>query len=136
MTGTWHRICRVDEVESGQPVGKVVGGSGDGDHRVCVVKRPDGRFVAMPDRCPHRDIPLSEGLVKDGMLTCSGHFWRFDLTTGERSDLPEVRATLYPTRVVDGWVEASIPPPAPRRSMREWLLAQARGNPAPEIAEH
>jgi nitrite reductase (NADH) small subunit len=128
MSGHWHRICRVGEVESGQPVGRVVGGSDGGEHRVCVVRRPGGGFVAMPDRCPHRDIPLSRGLVRDGMLTCPGHFWRFDLTTGERSDLPEVRATLYPTRVTDGWVEASLPPPGPRRSMREWLLAQARAD--------
>jgi nitrite reductase/ring-hydroxylating ferredoxin subunit len=82
----------------------------------------------MLDRCPHRDIPLSRGLVKDGMVTCPGHFWRFDVTTGERSDLPEVRTTLFPTRVTDGWVEALLPPPAPRRSMREWLLAQARAD--------
>ena len=128
MSGQWHRICRVEEVEAGHPVGKVVGGSTDGDHQVCVVRRPGGGFVAMLDRCPHRDFPLSRGLVKDGMLTCPGHFWRFDVTTGERSDLPGIRTTLFPTRVADGWVEASLPPPAPRRSMREWLLAQARAD--------
>jgi nitrite reductase/ring-hydroxylating ferredoxin subunit len=128
MSEQWRRICRVEEVDAGHPVGRVVGSSDEGDHRICVVMRPGGEFVAMLDRCPHRDIPLSRGLVKDGMLTCPGHFWRFDLTTGERSDLPEMRATLYPTRVTDGWVEVSLPPPAPRRSMREWLLAQARAD--------
>lgn len=128
MTGRWHRICRVDEVDTGQPVGRIVGNAEEDDHRICVVMRPGGEFVAMLDRCPHRDIPLSRGLVKDGMLTCPGHFWRFDLTTGERTDLPEVHATIYPTRVHDGWVEASLPPPPPRQSVREWLLAQARAD--------
>lgn len=103
----------------------------DGDVPVCVVQVRDGDVVAILDRCPHRDIPLSRGLVKDGLLSCPGHFWRFDLTTGERSDLPEVRATLFPTRVTDGWVEVSLPPPAPRLSMREWLLAQARTHDGP-----
>lgn len=126
MTEQWRRVCRVDEVDAGQPVGRIVGTADDRDHRICVVKRPGGEFVTMLDRCPHRDIPLSRGLVKDGVLTCPGHFWRFDLGTGERSDLPGVRATLYPTRVVDGWVEALLPPPAPPRSIREWLLAEAR----------
>jgi nitrite reductase (NADH) small subunit len=126
MTGQWHRICRVDEVDTGHPVGRTVGTSDDGDRAICVVRRPGGEFVAMLDRCPHRDIPLSRGTVKDGMLTCPGHFWRFDLATGERSDLPEMRATVYPTRVTDGWLEVSLPPPAPRMSMREWLLAQGR----------
>lgn len=131
MTEQWRRVCRVEEVETGQPVARAVGGPDDVVARVCVVRGPGGEFLTMLDRCPHRDVPLSSGLVKDGMLTCPGHFWRFDLTTGERSDRPEVRATLYPTRVTDGWVEVSLPPPAPRRSMREWLLAQAHGDDGP-----
>ena len=126
MTSGWERICRVEEVEDGQPAGRVVGSSGQDPDRVCVVRRPSGDHVAMLDRCPHRDLPLSRGVVKDGLLTCAGHFWRFDLNTGERTDLPEQRATMYPTRVVDGWVEAFLPPPAPPRSIREWLLAEAR----------
>jgi nitrite reductase/ring-hydroxylating ferredoxin subunit len=134
MTARWERVCRVEEVEPGRPVGKVVGSSGEDRDRVCVARRPDGDYVALLDRCPHRNIQLSGGVVKDGLLTCPGHFWRFDLTTGERSDLPEVRATLYPTRVTDGWVEVSLPPPAPRRSMREWLLAQARADDGHGVA--
>ena len=34
------------------------------------------------------------------------------------------------SRVVDGWVEALMPAPAPRQSMREWLLSQARSHRA------
>lgn len=131
MTGRWERICRVAEVDEGHPVGRVVGSSGQDRDRVCVVRRPDGDCVALLDRCPHRDVQLSRGTVKDGLLTCPGHFWRFDLRTGERTDLPEQRTTMYPTRVVDGWVEALLPPPAPPRSMREWLLAEARRRPGP-----
>ncbi len=128
MSGRWQRICRVNEVDADHPVGKVVSDPDGGDHRVCVAVRRGGELVVMLDRCPHRDIPLSRGLVKDGVLTCPGHFWRFDLTTGERSDLPHVRVTFYPTRITGGWVEASLPPPAPRRSMREWLLSRARAD--------
>lgn len=128
MSGEWHRICRVERVEAGRPLARIVDRADGGDQRVCVVKGQGDEFVALLDRCPHRDIPLSGGLVKDGLLTCPGHFWRFDLMTGERSDLPEVRATVYPTRVTDGWVEALLPPPAPRPSMREWLLSEARAS--------
>ncbi|WP_161962479.1 alpha/beta fold hydrolase [Nocardioides speluncae] len=144
MTAAWEQVCRVEELVPGRPVGKVVGDSGQDRDRVCVVLTGEGEHVAMLDRCPHRDIALSGGIVKDGTLVCPGHFWRFDLLTGERTDLPDGGATLYPTRVVDGWVEAMVPPPEPRRSMREWLLAEARGrsnamesaNPAnPEIGE-
>lgn len=36
-----------------------------------------GQLVAAPDRCPHRESPLSIGVVVDGCLTCPYHGWRF-----------------------------------------------------------
>lgn len=120
-TGRWRRVCRVGEVPPGRPIGRAVGAD-----RVCVVVRGDGTYLAVLDRCPHRDVALSGGIVKTGELVCPGHFWRFDLETGERTDLPEQRLRTYPTRVVDGWVEALVPEPVPRLPMREWLLARAR----------
>lgn len=38
---------------------------------------PDGAVVAAPDRCPHREAPLSLGTVHDGCLTCCYHGWAF-----------------------------------------------------------
>lgn len=37
----------------------------------------DGSLVAAPDRCPHREAPLSIGPVADGTLTCIYHGWSF-----------------------------------------------------------
>ena len=40
---------------------------------------PDGAAVALEDRCPHRDVPLSMGsLQADGTLQCLYHGIRFD----------------------------------------------------------
>jgi nitrite reductase/ring-hydroxylating ferredoxin subunit len=85
----------------------------------------------MLDRCPHRDLRLSGGLVRDGLLTCPGHFWRFSLDDGRRTDLPTEQVSLYPTETDDqGWVWALVPVPAERVSIRQWLLEQARaGSP-------
>ncbi len=127
MIGGWERICRRDELVPGRPLGRVVGDSGQARDRVCVVLTGDGEPVAMLDRCPHRDLALSGGIVTDETLVCPGHFWRFELMTGRRTDLPTQAVTIYPTRVSDGWVEAWLPPVAPPQSMREWLLEQARG---------
>lgn len=38
----------------------------------------DGRVGAMVDRCPHRNVPLSLGRLRDGLLECAYHGWRFD----------------------------------------------------------
>jgi phenylpropionate dioxygenase-like ring-hydroxylating dioxygenase large terminal subunit len=34
--------------------------------------------VAVPDRCPHRNAPLSAGRIVDGCLECPYHGWTFD----------------------------------------------------------
>ncbi len=143
VTGVWERICRVEAVVAGRPLAALIGDSGQDRDRVCVVRTSGDAYVAMLDRCPHRDISLSGGVVRADTLVCPGHFWRFDLPSGRRTDLTTVAATTYPTRVVDGWVEALLPPPPPRRSMREWLLAEAHQRSIamdttaanPEIAE-
>ena len=43
-----------------------------------VWRAADGAIAAAPDRCPHRDAPLSAGAVVDGLLECLYHGWSFD----------------------------------------------------------
>jgi phenylpropionate dioxygenase-like ring-hydroxylating dioxygenase large terminal subunit len=38
---------------------------------------PSDSLVAAPDRCPHRESPLSIGTIRDGVLTCAYHGWSF-----------------------------------------------------------
>jgi phenylpropionate dioxygenase-like ring-hydroxylating dioxygenase large terminal subunit len=37
----------------------------------------DGTLTVAPDRCPHREAPLSIGTVTDGSLVCAYHGWTF-----------------------------------------------------------
>jgi len=37
----------------------------------------EGKVVGAPDRCPHREAPLSIGSVANGELTCAYHGWTF-----------------------------------------------------------
>ncbi len=131
----WIAVCPVAEVTDRYPHGVLLtdepGVEPDSDRaRVCIARFKDSagqeHVQAMLDRCPHRDIALSGGLIKDGLLTCPGHFWNFDLIDGHRTDLPEEVLTLYPTTVEDGWVWVQLPEEVAPMSMREWLLSQAR----------
>jgi phenylpropionate dioxygenase-like ring-hydroxylating dioxygenase large terminal subunit len=82
-----------------------------------------GRPVALADRCPHRNVPLSIGRCReDGTLECAYHGWRFDgggtcrAVPGYdgRPDRVARRAVSYPARERDGvvWVVPSLEPPA------------------------
>jgi len=46
-------------------------------HDYVLWRGDDGVLVAAPDRCPHREAPLSIGAVKDGVLSCVYHGWEF-----------------------------------------------------------
>lgn len=94
------------------------------DDRV-LLARVDGRLVAWENRCLHRDTPLHEGAVRDGVLTCPEHFWRYELATGRNiasgAPLPAV-----PVEVTDDG-QVRVWPPRPRAvGIRDLLLDHAR----------
>ena len=61
-----------------------------------VLLRAEGRVAAFVDRCPHRNYPLSEGRVRDGMLECAYHGWRFGADGGCR-EVPGLPAEERPS---------------------------------------
>jgi nitrite reductase/ring-hydroxylating ferredoxin subunit len=118
---SWVRVCRVEEL--GERAARRV----EHDGQAVCVSLADGQPHAIDDRCPHRGIALSGGLVRDGVITCPGHFRRFDLRTGRCIGQPGVAVRSYPCAVVDGWVKVDLGTAPPRLSMRDILLAHARG---------
>jgi 3-phenylpropionate/trans-cinnamate dioxygenase ferredoxin subunit len=66
-------------------------------------------IYAMEDRCSHEEVPLSEGYLDDGILTCSMHGAQFDPKTGEALSLPAYEAVrTFTARVNNGKVEIEI----------------------------
>jgi len=65
----------------------------------------NGTATALSDRCPHRNVPLSLGRVRDGELECAYHGWRFD-GTGQCTAVPGLldgaRVSLK-SRCVEAW---------------------------------
>lgn len=50
--------------------------------RLVVVRHEHGVSVYR-DRCPHQGYPLSQGELKDGVITCALHRHQFAAETGE-----------------------------------------------------
>ena len=46
----------------------------------------NSEVYALDNRCPHMGFPLSQGTLKDGILTCHWHHARFDLHNGGTFD--------------------------------------------------
>ena len=119
---SWERIARLADLSDRMALPAERNG-----HALCL-SLADGSPAAVADVCAHRSTTLSGGLVRDGILTCPGHFWRYDLRTGQCINRPD-RIASYPCRVVDGWVDVLVPDRAPALGMRALLLAAARRHP-------
>ncbi|MFZ9987754.1 MAG: Rieske (2Fe-2S) protein [Candidatus Nanopelagicales bacterium] len=87
----------------------------------------DGEPRAVSDSCLHKGVSLAGGVCRDGVITCPSHWWRYDLRDGSLQGTPGAGLAVYPARVSDGIIEVQLPEVAPAMSMREMLLAHARG---------
>lgn len=87
------------------------------DFRVAMFRLPDGDVHAVDNACPHEGYPLVQGDVKDGVLTCAWHNFKFELGSGAclKGD-EDVR--VYATRVRDGQVEVDLTPEDPARQIQ------------------
>jgi nitrite reductase/ring-hydroxylating ferredoxin subunit len=57
-----------------------------------------GKFFACENCCPHQGSPMLGGVVRNGIISCPRHGWRYDLASGACLDHPEVVLNVYPVR--------------------------------------
>ena len=67
----------ISTIPMGQGRCYVVGGE-----EIAVFRQRDGRLFATQNRCPHRQGPLSEGVMGGGRVICPLHSHRFNLEDG------------------------------------------------------
>jgi len=52
----------------------------------------DGTVYALEDICSHQDFPLSDGELEGTELECAFHGAKFDVCTGDATQLPAIKA--------------------------------------------
>lgn len=118
--GSFVRVAELSDIPAGGR--KVVKSGGK---QIAIFRPEEGRCFAIDNRCPHEGYPLSEGTLKDGVLTCDWHNWKFELSGGACVRGGEdVRS--YPIRVEEGGVfldlsdgDPAVLMPRARRSFEE-----------------
>jgi phenylpropionate dioxygenase-like ring-hydroxylating dioxygenase large terminal subunit len=107
----WFVAARVDQIGR-KPLAVTVLG------RPLVLARLDTGIVAMEDRCPHRQVPLSAGRVTPAGIECPYHGWVFGAdgrctsVPGMAPDecLPNVGARAIAVRELDGMLWVRLAP--------------------------
>ena len=101
----WYPLAWSHEVKAGKALAARFAGE-----PIVLVRTKAGAVFALEDRCAHRQVPLSVGLVEGEAIRCGYHGWSYD-RTGRCTDVPYlgkghlpngVRA--YPCREVEGLV--------------------------------
>jgi nitrite reductase/ring-hydroxylating ferredoxin subunit len=126
----WTRVMDAEALEVGRPrtlrlpvearaagagpeqVESDEGAGGTASRKQIVLFRlASGEIHAVDNRCPHEGYPLSTGMLKDGILTCEWHNWKFRLCDGV-CILGGEDVRHYPLRVHEGaiWLDVSDPP--------------------------
>lgn len=79
------------------------------DEKVAIFRTEDDQVFALVDKCPHRQGPLSQGIVHGCRVTCPLHNFVIDLASGEAVAPDEGRAKTIPARVANGRIEIQAP---------------------------
>lgn len=72
LVDSWYIVARSVDLVGVRPHAITLLG-----RRLVVWRSTNGGVVAAPDRCPHREAPLSAGTLDNGCLECCYHGWVF-----------------------------------------------------------
>lgn len=95
---SWIDICAVEDIAlRGARIVKTPVGC------IALFRTGENEVFATSNSCPHKQGPLSEGIVHDRKITCPLHNWVFSLETGEAIG-EEASIPTYPLQVIGGRV--------------------------------
>lgn len=101
----WLEIGKIDEIPQ---LGARVVRTADGD--IAVFRNAEDEIFALRDECPHKNGPLSQGIVSGRRVACPLHDWKINLDSGTAVAPDEGCAASYPVKVENGVIMLSLTP--------------------------
>lgn len=78
----WYPVAQSKDVKKGKTYQATFGGE-----PIVLIRTNCNKIVALEDRCVHRQIPLSQGVVCGSKIKCTYHGWIYD-ETGKLTGVP------------------------------------------------
>jgi len=97
-----YEVARVEGIPTGKGTVFTVA-----DKRLAIFN-VDGIFYAIDDSCLNQGSSLGTSKLDGKIVTCRGHGWRYDVTTGSTVHVPGYGVATYPVKVVDGKIMVTI----------------------------
>ena len=74
----WIEVGQLNDIP--QLGSRVVESDGE---EIAIFRTAEDHLFALHNKCPHKNGPLSEGIVHGNKVACPLHNWNIDLTSGE-----------------------------------------------------
>lgn len=103
MSKQWIAVGQVDDIPA---LGARLVNSAKG--QIAIFKAQDGTIFALHNRCPHRQGPLSEGIVHGHKVTCPLHNWVIDLETGQAQAPDNGCTPTVPLKIENGVIHLEL----------------------------
>jgi nitrite reductase/ring-hydroxylating ferredoxin subunit len=100
---TWHKLCDVEELNSGTGREFLVAG------RIVAAFRNGQQIYAIDGMCAHQGGPIAQGALDGQCVTCPWHGWQYDITTGVNLLTKKRMLECFPVDVRDKqvWVDVT-----------------------------
>lgn len=93
----WYPLLRSAKLKPGRTVGVSFGGE-----PIVLARTVSGQAFALEDRCAHRQVPLSAGVIDGEHIQCCYHGWTYDCS-GKCVNIPYVGRSEAVPRGVRGY---------------------------------
>ncbi|RUM95049.1 MAG: nitrite reductase (NAD(P)H) small subunit [Thiothrix sp.] len=90
----WIEIAKLDEIP--QLGARVIQTK---TMNIAVFRTSSDNVFAIKDECPHKQGPLSQGIVHGSSVTCPLHNWKIDLASGKALGPDEGCTRTFETKI-------------------------------------
>lgn len=112
MIGEWLDIGPVVQIEPGTARTLSVAGA----EEIAIFRTMTGECYALVNKCPHKQGPLSQGIIHGAVVACPLHNWNISLKTGQALSEDEGCVPTIPLKLESGRIfllrEAALRPKA------------------------
>jgi len=107
MTST--AVASLDDLAPGSAMTVMVTDQSGATVPVALVRESGGDVYAIGDTCTHGEVSLGEGDVEGHEVECWAHGGRFDVRTGDATELPAMEPVpVYSVSIEDGQIVVDV----------------------------
>ncbi len=96
------KVASLSELEPGSAKAVEVAG------RLIALFNVGGTIYALDNICLHQGGPLGEGILDGEVIMCPWHMWEYNVRTGEKVGVPEMKVESFPVRVEGNDIQVAI----------------------------